>query len=75
MGTREATAYGSFITEKFLREISFIKIVPIGVEASASEYRKKLPFVNAAPIEEIEAKKLKAAGGKEKKSGRYRHRR
>ncbi|KAH3850202.1 hypothetical protein DPMN_092608 [Dreissena polymorpha] len=39
------------------------------------QYRKKLPFVNAAPIEEIEAKKLKAAGGKEKKSGRNRHRR
>ena len=30
MGTREATEYGSFITEKFLREISFIKKVPIG---------------------------------------------
>ncbi|KAH3800758.1 hypothetical protein DPMN_154400 [Dreissena polymorpha] len=45
------------------------------IEASASEYRKKLPFVNAAPIEEIEAKKLKPAGGKLKKSGRNRYRR
>ena len=45
------------------------------VHLHVTEYRKLLPFVNAAPIEEIEAKELKAAGGKEKKSGRNRHRR
>ncbi|KAH3880422.1 probable serine--tRNA ligase, cytoplasmic [Dreissena polymorpha] len=33
-----------------------------------AQYREKLPFVNAAPIEELEAKKQKAAGGKGKKS-------
>ncbi|KAH3800722.1 hypothetical protein DPMN_154362 [Dreissena polymorpha] len=45
------------------------------VHLHVTEYRKKLPFVNAAPIEEIEAKKLKPAGGKVKKSGRNRYRR
>lgn len=32
-----------------------------------SEYQEKIPFVNAAPIDEQEAKKQKKSGGKKNK--------
>jgi len=35
---------------------------------SFAEYQEKIPFVNAAPIDEQEAKKQKKAGGKKAKA-------